>query len=346
MTPPNARPADDELESRRAEVQDKANNKTDLKDLPVQHGADQGSNMNERLRENSRTSILGSRRMHLLANFIPPVSKAHGHWIVFGLFHLFFFIEVVLSLALFLADSNPLKKLIIDYFVPYHVPVQLLVPIASEQNNAFSGQSEYDLIPWQSKAIYIRHVLQPSPQLILGATMTLMGGLIRRASYKAMKELFTFQLSIRKEHRLVTSGPYAYVRHPSYTGALLAGSGAILSLVLGRGSWFRECLWQVITMKFRGFHSYRLLVQVVHFPPPPRSDDIDIDVVVVDGRLDLCNSLDLALTLTVLVLAVFLARVVFVPRMKKEDEMMEREFGAEWRSWKGRARCRMVPGVY
>ncbi|KAG2123421.1 hypothetical protein DEU56DRAFT_745450, partial [Suillus clintonianus] len=33
--------------------------------------------------------------------------------------------------------------------------------------------------------------------------------------------LFTFKLSVRTNHRLVTTGPYAIVRHPSYMRAHL-----------------------------------------------------------------------------------------------------------------------------
>jgi len=40
--------------------------------------------------------------------------------------------------------------------------------------------------------------------------------------------MFTFEMSIRKEHILVTSGPYGVVRHPGYTGALLAIGGMLL----------------------------------------------------------------------------------------------------------------------
>jgi len=45
------------------------------------------------------------------------------------------------------------------------------------------------------------------------------------------------------DHKLITSGPYAFVRHPSYTGGCSALFGAGL-LHLGRGSCIRECLQQ------------------------------------------------------------------------------------------------------
>lgn len=52
--------------------------------------------------------------------------------------------------------------------------------------------------------------------------------------------MFTFELSLRKDHQLITSGPYSVVRHPSYTGGALALLGA-LSCYTSPGSWFIEC---------------------------------------------------------------------------------------------------------
>ena len=66
------------------------------------------------------------------------------------------------------------------------------------------------------------------------------GWAIRRSSYHALGHLFTFQLSIRKDHQLVTSGPYAVVRHPSYTGITMCMAGATISLLVP-GSWIMEC---------------------------------------------------------------------------------------------------------
>ena len=37
-------------------------------------------------------------------------------------------------------------------------------------------------------------------------------------------------MSLREQHELVTTGPYARVRHPIYSGLLLAGLGTVLTL--------------------------------------------------------------------------------------------------------------------
>ncbi|KIJ61772.1 hypothetical protein HYDPIDRAFT_95911, partial [Hydnomerulius pinastri MD-312] len=57
--------------------------------------------------------------------------------------------------------------------------------------------------------------------------------------YRALGQLFTFHLSIRKDHRLVTEGPYSTVRHPSYTAGLMTLLGALLAHG-SSGSWLRE----------------------------------------------------------------------------------------------------------
>jgi protein-S-isoprenylcysteine O-methyltransferase Ste14 len=55
-----------------------------------------------------------------------------------------------------------------------------------------------------------------------------------------MGRMFTFELTIRKEHKLITSGPYSIVRHPGYTALFMIMCGYSICL-MGDGSWLREC---------------------------------------------------------------------------------------------------------
>ncbi|KDQ51222.1 hypothetical protein JAAARDRAFT_41283 [Jaapia argillacea MUCL 33604] len=75
---------------------------------------------------------------------------------------------------------------------------------------------------------------------VAGWVLALFGGWIRRKCYQTLGRLFTFELAIRKDHHLVTSGPYSFVRHPSYTGTISAMAGTLL-VGLTPGSWLREC---------------------------------------------------------------------------------------------------------
>jgi protein-S-isoprenylcysteine O-methyltransferase Ste14 len=79
-----------------------------------------------------------------------------------------------------------------------------------------------------------------TPMFLVGWFFALFGSIIRLACYRTLGDLFTFELSIRKNHRLITSGPYAVVRHPSYTGLIMVIFGYSLCH-LSSGSWLREC---------------------------------------------------------------------------------------------------------
>lgn len=78
------------------------------------------------------------------------------------------------------------------------------------------------------------------PIFISGWCFTVAGSLIRLSCYRELGHLYTFQPSILKNHKLVTTGPYSVVRHPSYTGTILAVMGITLCH-LSRGSWLTEC---------------------------------------------------------------------------------------------------------
>ncbi|KAJ7653526.1 hypothetical protein B0H17DRAFT_1267941, partial [Mycena rosella] len=70
--------------------------------------------------------------------------------------------------------------------------------------------------------------------------LNLVGGSIRLYCYRRLRTLFTFELSIRRDHHLITTGVYSVVRHPSYTGAFLAAIGIALCH-LTPGTWVTEC---------------------------------------------------------------------------------------------------------
>ncbi|KAG0696454.1 hypothetical protein DFH29DRAFT_812965 [Suillus ampliporus] len=63
---------------------------------------------------------------------------------------------------------------------------------------------------------------------LFGTTLVVAGGFIRWWCFRTLGRFFTFNLSVRMGHQLVTTGPYAVVRHPSYTGALLQFIGLLI----------------------------------------------------------------------------------------------------------------------
>lgn len=140
-----------------------------------------------------------------------------------------------------------------------------------------------------------------SYELLLGSGLLAIGTLIRIFSYRALDRFFTFPLAIREGHRLVTTGPYSVVRHPSYTGGYMGVIG--LSLIhLGPGSSFAELgLW------------YNTL-----------------------GRI--AGTCQCA--------AVFYVVWTIYVRVPREDAVLRKSFGGEWRTWAKRTPYKLLPGVY
>lgn len=76
-----------------------------------------------------------------------------------------------------------------------------------------------------------------SPTYLLGALLVISGSLIRLRCFQEMGRHFTFRLSLHKDHKLCTTGPYSIIRHPGYTGAWCLMLGQSLTLA-GSGSWW------------------------------------------------------------------------------------------------------------
>lgn len=92
------------------------------------------------------------------------------------------------------------------------------------------------------------HELRPLSPWFLGAFLLIVfGSFTRLLCFKAMGTLFTFDVTIRPKHRIVNSGPYAVVRHPSYTGAIMISVGTWL-LAFGPQSPAITCGWSTSSL--------------------------------------------------------------------------------------------------
>jgi protein-S-isoprenylcysteine O-methyltransferase len=63
----------------------------------------------------------------------------------------------------------------------------------------------------------------------LALSLLLCGLAIRWAAILTLGKYFTVNVAIARDHRIIQSGPYRFVRHPSYSGLLLAFVGMGLS---------------------------------------------------------------------------------------------------------------------
>lgn len=77
-------------------------------------------------------------------------------------------------------------------------------------------------------------------QFYVGAILLVVGGVVRLWCYHALGPFFTFEVGVKEDHILVTTGPYSFVRHPSYTAITALILGAQL-VHFGRGSFVGEC---------------------------------------------------------------------------------------------------------
>jgi protein-S-isoprenylcysteine O-methyltransferase Ste14 len=66
--------------------------------------------------------------------------------------------------------------------------------------------------------------------LYLGSSLIVMGIIIRFMAIRTLGKFFTVNLALHGNHRLIKTGLYKYIRHPSYTGSLISFAGFSLSL--------------------------------------------------------------------------------------------------------------------
>jgi len=80
-----------------------------------------------------------------------------------------------------------------------------------------------------------RDLRLPNPELFraLGLILFIFGLALRWYSIVQLGRFFTVDVSIAADHQLIDTGPFRFVRHPSYTGMLMAFLGFALTL----GNW-------------------------------------------------------------------------------------------------------------
>lgn len=73
----------------------------------------------------------------------------------------------------------------------------------------------------------------PAPQVFYatGVILFVIGLIVRWGSIIYLGRFFTVDVAIARDHQLITTGPYRYVRHPSYSGTLLIFLGFSLCML-------------------------------------------------------------------------------------------------------------------
>jgi protein-S-isoprenylcysteine O-methyltransferase Ste14 len=84
---------------------------------------------------------------------------------------------------------------------------------------------------------------------VLGAVLTYVGIAFAIWARRHIGRNWSGQVTIRQEHELIRSGPYAHIRHPIYTGLLLAIAGTALVIGQYRALLALAILWSGFTVK-------------------------------------------------------------------------------------------------
>ncbi|KAI0362100.1 ICMT-domain-containing protein [Trametes cingulata] len=139
--------------------------------------------------------------------------------------------------------------------------------IVAQQYPSELSRTVFSILPG---AYRVRTALHITPVFLVGSALTAAGSIIRIFCYHALGKFFTWQVSVQDDHKLITAGPYAVVRHPSYTGWTLLAVGKAMA-VLSRGSYFVEsgmwATWQGkaaagTVVGYLAFVTYALLSRV------------------------------------------------------------------------------------
>ncbi|KAI1781608.1 ICMT-domain-containing protein [Ganoderma leucocontextum] len=135
----------------------------------------------------------------------------------------------------------------------------------------------------------------------LACALGIAGGSIRAWCHRSLGQFFTWEVAVRDDHQLITSGPYLIARHPSYTGwvFLMVGNFTLLAT---EGSYFTEAgLWGTMA-----------------------------------GKVVACSVMGYLSWVT----------INLIKRTASEDEILRKEFGAQWNEWEMKTPYRLIPFVY
>jgi len=144
---------------------------------------------------------------------------------------------------------------------------------------------------------------------ILALSLIILGGFTRGSCHRRLGKMFTWETSLLKTHKLITSGPYQFVRHPAYTGlfCVCVGYGYFLWTP---GTFGRECLIG------DGF--------------PPEINARSIAGILYGVWMLFHHSETI----------IFLVRRSF-----EEDQLLKREFGKDWDEWAQSVRWNIIPYI-
>ncbi|KAG2107442.1 uncharacterized protein F5147DRAFT_697310 [Suillus discolor] len=146
------------------------------------------------------------------------------------------------------STSDSIVSLLLDLQIPNVFKIIVWTATSVEVANILAMHIGPSQIPegiYNTSAVQLLYALHPTPitpALVAGSLFVMVGGVLRRYCMSTLGKFWSFRLSVKKEHRIVTNGPYSIVRHPSYTGALLQYVGLVI-MHGSEESWMRQSVF-------------------------------------------------------------------------------------------------------
>lgn len=151
------------------------------------------------------------------------------------------FTVVVICWAAFELVMRTRQRIIADRPTGRDTSVVVLFPCLAASVTGAELLGRSGVLPWPGGGAW---------PLAAGLAAIAAGIGLRAWSIRTLGRFFQYRIRVQSGHRVVTGGPYRFVRHPSYTGIALSltgialASGDVLSLVLvavigGAGLWVR-----------------------------------------------------------------------------------------------------------
>ncbi|KAK3833276.1 MAG: hypothetical protein J3R72DRAFT_527181 [Linnemannia gamsii] len=151
----------------------------------------------------------------------------------------------------------------------------------------------------------------------VATVLCVLGYSLRKWSYVTLDHFYTYQLAIRPDHKLIQTGPYAYIRHPGYAG-----------MILNVLSW-SHIMW------YEGLFS--VAVQYAsHLVSSLLRIKFSIPMTTVMG-------FDIGIVATCCYIYVWYLGAMY--RIPHEEELLKKTFEKEWDHFAS-TRARLIPGVY
>lgn len=141
-----------------------------------------------------------------------------------------------------LAEVTPLKLIFLGTFGLWTLAEVLLsIRKSRRPNGAISADRSTFVALWLSIVLGITagffvhaYRFTPGPQtrlpILVGTSVLLLGATLRTWAILSLGRYFSTRVTIQKNHEVVRAGPYRRLRHPAYSGLLVALLGTGLAL--------------------------------------------------------------------------------------------------------------------